>query len=435
MKSLELRTIPEYDILEKDRLAAVLQSAQSLLDELTKVQPEGGNWNLRESIWPALGAMDARDAKYLVVKPVLVLLPLDRIGAKGGFSGSHILLGYFSDASQQLYSSLPLVIKLSKESDTEQKLRAEHHLAEEIRPYLAYHKDSFAVPIYLDIQNQQYDVLWSPFALPELIEWGTRINLTAKDMRQMLVPHPKEMSNVRKLIESVYNILTPLHQRAGLGGWYARSLVDEYRKYLRGYGEKWGEEWRVAWGAEQFAADLGREDWVNPVWVLNQLSVLRKADLLCGAVHGDLHPGNILYSTPETPSIIDFGWADPDAHIAKDFVLLECNLLFTYLPGDLPPSDVQTLCGWIGRESVCDGLVDPRASEIQKTIQVIRSRFQNLIGDRDWDIEYVLPMFFVSFGLLRYISDYYNQIAARRTVLELATYIGNTVIPKLSSSS
>jgi hypothetical protein len=434
MQDVTLRKIPEYDILEEDRLAAVLGSADRLLCKLLSEASESGNWNLRESVWPALGALKARDAKYLSIKPVLVLIPLSRIGAKGGFSGSHILLGYFSDGTDttRLYSSLPLVVKLSERDGSEHKLRSEYTLAGEIRPYLAYRKDSFAVPIYLDVEDRHYDVLWSPFALPELIEWGTRLKLEAKDMRQLVDPMSPDLGAARSLIESVFSILTPLHTRAGLGGWYLRSYADEYRPYLRDFGEKWGTEWKAIWGTEQNTADLGRDDWANPIWVQDKLSLVAKTELLCGAVHGDLHPGNILYSTPESPSLIDFGWADSDAHVAKDFVLLECNLRFTYLPGDLPPADVRVLSRWIGQGTPCEPLRDNRTTEVQKTISIIRDTFRERIGDRDWDVEYVIPLFLVSFGLLRYVSDYKNQIAARLTVLELATYIRSSVLPKFS---
>jgi hypothetical protein len=435
MKALKLNRVPEYDILEEAPLNAVLGSAERLLSRMCQENSDAGNWNLRESVWPAIGALEARDAKYLEIQPRLVLLPLDRIGAKGGFSGSKIMLGYFSDEGSRIFSSLPLVIKLAKREGVNRKLVLEQRLAQSIRPYLGYYKDSFAVPIHLDVIDPEYDVLWSPFALPELIRWGTHLELTAKDLRQLL-ERGKSMVDANRVIASVFNILEPLHRRVLLGARYPRSLADEYAQYLRGFREKWGPEWIRAWGEEKHTADLGRDDWTNPIWVLNQLSIAPKVELLCGAVHGDLHPGNILYSDVESPSVIDFGWADADAHVAKDFVLLECNLRFTHMRGDVPLSDIRKFSRWIGFNAPCDALEDKRSQETQETIKTIRSRFQNLVGEpADLDIEYVIPMFFVAFGLLRYVEDYTNQVAARLTVLELAEYIEKFVFPKLLTES
>jgi len=53
--------------------------------------------------------------------------------------------------------------------------------------------------------------------------------------------------------------------------------------------------------------------------------------MFLGAIQGDLHPGNIVYTRGGRPAIIDFGWASDKAHVAKDFVLLECNLRFLFL--------------------------------------------------------------------------------------------------------
>lgn len=442
MKPLKLQSTPDYDILDPARFEAVLGSAGRLLERLQCDDAEVGSWNLRESVWPALGARAARDAKYLDLDPGLMLIPLSRIGARGGFSGSDILLGYFFDVEKRIYSSLPLVIKLSERKGGQRKLIEEQRRAQSIRPYLGYHKDSFAVPIHLDTMNPKFDVLWSPFALSELVVLGPRAGLRNKDMRDLLNlkgKNPAEVEqcfgDLRALIGSVYEILNPLHTRAGLWDRYRRGLADEYAAYLRGFEDVWGGEWISQWGREEYTEEMGKRH-ANPTWVLGQLQLARDVDLLCGAVHGDLHPGNVLYSDPNSPSIIDFGWADADAHVAKDFVLLECNLRFIYMPGDLPLGDVQRFSAWTGMTASCDDLEHQWCVEAHQTISSIRSHFIGLtkrkeIDGVDWDIEYIIPLFLVSFGLLRYVGDYKNQIAARLTVLNLAEYIHDSVLNKL----
>ena len=450
MKPLKLQGLPDYDVLDVKRHEVVLGSAGRLLHRLQQDDVDSGSWNLRESVWPALGARAARDAKYLQLEPRLMLIPLSRIGARGGFSGSDILLGYFFDVEGRIYSSLPLVIKLSERTGGERKLIEEERLAQSIRPYVGYNKDSFAVPIDLDTTQPGFDVLWSPFALSELVEFGPRPGLRNNDMRDLLDLKDKEaaeiqqsFANLRTLIDAVYDTLNPLHTRAGLWDRYRRGLAAEYASYLRKFEDSWGTEWIEQWGRSEYVEELGNR-YANPIWVIGQLQLSRDVDLICGAVHGDLHPGNVLYSDPHTPSIIDFGWADADSHLAKDFVLLECNLRFIYMPGELPLGCVQKFSRWIGMSQTCEGLENLWCVEAQETIASIREYFKKLANQKDngdqngkdgehvdFDIEYIVPLFLVSFGLLRYVGDYKNQIAARQTVLNLADYIHSTVLQKL----
>ncbi|HEX6910376.1 MAG TPA: hypothetical protein VF142_08270, partial [Longimicrobium sp.] len=117
-------------------------------------------------------------------------------------------------------------------------------------------------------------------------------------------------------------------------------------------------------------------------------------------------------------------------------VLLECNLRFIYMPGDLPLECVQRFSSWIGMSEPCEGLKNQWCVEAHLTIASIRTHFMTLAGQKrdyvvDWDVEYIIPLFLVSFGLLRYVSEYKNQIAARQTVLNLADYIHSTVFKKL----
>jgi hypothetical protein len=319
---------------------------------------------------------------------------------------------------------------------------------------VGYHKDSFAVPIDLDTTQSGFDVLWSPFALSELVVLGPRPGLRNKDMRDLLDLKGKKAAEIeqcftdlRTLNGAVYDTHQPHHTTAGLWDRYRRGLAEEYSLYLRKFEDSWGPEWIEQWGRDEYAQEMGKQH-ANPIWVLEQLQFSGDVDLICGAVHGDLHPGNVLYSDPNTPSIIDFGWADADAHLAKDFVLLECNLRFIYMPGDLPLECVQKFSTWIGMSQPCEELDNVWCVEAHRTIASIRAHFMKLAGRTrnaeqnedteqkkddlvDWDIEYIIPLFLVSFGLLRYVGDYKNQIAARQTVLNLADYIHSTVLQKL----
>jgi hypothetical protein len=438
MEPLTLEEVPDYDLLDEKPLAAILASAQRLLDCVCgELGDQGGSWSFRESVWPALGAHHSGGPGDSEIRPRLVLLPLSRIGSEGGFSGSKIHLGYFSDVGdEKIFPSLPLVIKLAEVKEHQRrKLPEEKALADDVRPYLAYHKDSFAVPLWVD-EGDEYDVLWSPFALTELVEWRTeasRLSLSALDLRKLLKEQADNGNEAIAVVEAVYRMLRPLHRRARPVYRESRTFKDEYTRYLRHFPDEWGPKWLASWGEQETVVDLGGETFHNPIWVLNRLLDAPAIEMLCGAVHGDLHPGNIMYSQVGTPSVIDFGWANSNAHVAKDFVLLECNLRFTYLHGDVPLSDVVTLARWIRIEPECGLLVDSAAIQAQRTIAEIRRKFVELGDNTDGDLEYVVPLFFVAFGLLRFFDENWNQVSARRTVLELAQYIATNVLPRLAA--
>jgi hypothetical protein len=438
MRKLTLERLPDYDLLDERPLTAILNAGQRLLEQVcgTSAEAEGSSWNLRESVWPALHAHNADDGGTPEVKPRLVLLPLSRIGSEGGFSGSKIFLGYFSDVGAgRIFPSLPLVIKFAEIQEGEsRKLFEEKNLADTVRPFLAYHKDAFAVPLFLD-ENDGYDVLWSPFALTEMVEWQTeasRLSLSALDFRQLLKEQSPGTNAVKELIQAVYKILRPLHRRARPVQREQRTYREEYERYLRRFPDKWGAKWVAAWGDSEYMTDLGGETFHNPIWVLNRLLEARAITMLTGAVHGDLHPGNIMFSQVGAPSVIDFGWATSNSHVAKDFVLLECNLRFTYLHADTALNDVVTLSEWVGNTTECGHLSDAEANQAYDAIKAIRSSFEQL-GDEatDWDLEYVVPLFIVAFGLLRFLDENWNQISARHTVLKLARYVAINVLPKL----
>jgi len=48
----------------------------------------------------------------------------------------------------------------------------------------------------------------------------------------------------------------------------------------------------------------------------------------------------------------------------------------------------------------------------------------------DWDLEYVLPTFLTAFGLIKHLDRCDNQSAAILTVLCLATYVRDIILPK-----
>ena len=69
----------------------------------------------------------------------------------------------------------------------------------------------------------------------------------------------------------------------------------------------------------------------SPKHVYQRLAKLERK-LLCGPIHGDVHPSNVLLCKSAggkfTPQLIDFADYDPRGHVLRDFVLMECSLRF-----------------------------------------------------------------------------------------------------------
>ncbi|MFP2897874.1 phosphotransferase [Corallococcus sp. 4LFB] len=437
--SKQIEVEVSYDLLEQSRRKAIQDSALQLLEE----KDTGGSEldqasNRREDIWPALNAYG--HDKNLSQDYELSLLPLSRIGAEQGFSGSSILLGYFRHRrNSNLFPSQPMVIKLRKRPPesfgTLSELRDELHRAERLLPYISYHKSQYAVPLHISdvLSKTEYQVLWSPFALTDLVQRheSALSFLDAPDLRQLLAikkgtePTKDQLEMALNVVKSAFQILDPLHKRDGTARSVSTSFQKEYAPYLRKFGESWGGSWMELWGTQRETSDFG-VSWLNPFWVLNELMARNNISLRLGAVHGDLHPGNILYATPERPFLIDFGWADDNAHIAKDFVLLECNLRFIYFPADVSFADARQFAQLNAQNVALPENLRKRFKPRHDLIQALRTAFVNAHGGRvDWMEEYVIPLFLVSMGLLRYVDQYANQVAARLTVLELARYISD----------
>lgn len=140
---------------------------------------------------------------------------------------------------------------------------------------------------------------------------------------------------------------------------------------------------------------------------------------------GDLHPRNILFSSQKAPHVIDFGWAEDGAHIAKDFALLECNVRFMVMRPEITPSELHDLGRWIGFDGDAPLFANAYCQSRVNLVKCIRGRARNVFPeDTDWDVEYIIPLFLIALGLLKHLRDTDNQAAATSFVLSLANYLG-----------
>ena len=422
-KSKPSRVQVRFDYTEPDRLRAIESSAGKLLDKLNQPAPDGSVWSLAESFWPALGMAEYKG------KPVqniaLRLVPLSRIGQMEGKSGSLVLIGYLADADDRgKPHSHPVVIK-TRDLKKGDKLKEEYDNALSIKPFAYDQKDNLAIPVHFDSDLDVFSVLWSIFS-PSSPVWPVGVTdnsedaLQVSDLRDQLVASSKDAIST---LEATFDILRNLHHRLNKASSQVRSIGDEYWKYFRKPDSDVWAAWRTEWGDKEFVQDAGGK-FPNPFKVAKKLKS-KKAALHIGAIHGDLHPGNIVLADGK-PRIIDFGWAQDSAHIAKDFVLMECNLRFHTVRPQLRQADVHALSDWILWDEPIPkslgGYASDRAKLIQQLREIAKNRFPD---DVDWNWEYIAPLFLVSLGLLRFAPLLGNQQAAVRFTLNLSKTVND----------
>jgi hypothetical protein len=450
MNKADMDIVVSPELLETEELDAIRISAQAVFQKIRSFKQSDGVLNFGESIWPAVVGREG-------INPELILVPLSRLGAVQGFSGNRVLIGYFATISHSLIPSRPMVIKLSPKRDAK-KLEDERDRASRVRLHLAYYPGEFALPIHYDTVSD-YGVLWSPFSssTPLLRTYtggtGSRLALGIEDLwyhlrKQTPFSSSAKLSeteaadparapakdidvrfdrnvDLKQGIETAFELLKPLHFGNGTAKRIEREVVTEYKRYLRGAEGDWGVVWNQIWAPNsQKTVDIDGSSRLNPFWVLNEIGKKGAVPLYCGGVHGDLHPKNILFSDHKTPHIIDFGWADPEAHIAKDFVLMECNLRFMVLRPEISKRHIEQLANWVGIEDACPKLSDDYCQSRADLIDLIRKIAMVRFPSRtDWVWEYVVPMFLTALGLLKHLRDTDNQQSALTTVISSGEYV------------
>jgi hypothetical protein len=415
----------DVELLDDSLKDGLVRSATSLLGTMQTTK------RLLEAVWPICshGFPD---------KIGLKLVPLDRIGGAQGFSGSKVMVSYFFDGAKDrpLFPSRPMIVKISATAKGDlDKLRDEKSRAEKVSAFVGYHPDSFAVPLHIDdaSTNDSISVLWSPFAAPWKISHPSRILFDAQREFLHLLrgePVPSSEGNVHGVMNNVYELLKPLHKKGGMATTDLRSYNKEYESYLRGIAKEggWGRRWSREWGeGTSPRVNTFNREWANPLWVLHQIKD-KTLQMYCGAIHGDLHPRNIIMGAFGSPRVIDFGWTDESGHIAKDFVLLEANLRFMLLPPEISPEGLDQMSKLVAFREEMPVLEHQACNERIEAIWALRNIASQHFPERtDWLLEYVVPLFLTSLGLLKHIRAADNTTAAQLTVLSLATYISRNL--------
>ncbi|MEW6412786.1 MAG: phosphotransferase [Candidatus Zixiibacteriota bacterium] len=428
--------IPQFrdivaEIVDEDQLSCIEWSARKFLRHIATTR------RLAAKVYPHI-------RRYSNLPINLKLVSLERVGAAPGFSGATVTIGYFYRNHPDDHPSNPMVLKISrptiKKGRLFDKLNDEWNRAMQVASYAGQDKSNFAFPIHLDKANQrrEYSVLWSPFFSSKAFRYRPLLGLRVSSLANVL--RGKETlanTSLSEFVTTAFDRLDDMHFRIGSGRLCRRrNILCEYKRYLRGWSRGEREKWAAIWGphTEQMTKQFGRS-WTNPIWLMDQLRYKRPR-LTLGAVHGDIHPLNIIIQNDRSPGVIDFGWAEDESHVAKDFVLMECNFRFVFLKPDIPFSAILKLSRAIGgnlRSELNSG--SAQCDEYYQLIKDLRELAIGRLGEgSDFDIEYVLPLFLTAFGLLRHLDSFENQVSAHLTVLGLSDYCRKNVLPKLTGT-
>jgi hypothetical protein len=202
------------------------------------------------------------------------------------------------------------------------------------------------------------------------------------------------------------------------------SLEHEYRWYLRGLTKPGSTIPELLFGDGADIQIFG-ETWPNPARVVRRILDLPAIDTSCGPIHGDLHPKNVVLDKNLKANVIDFGWARPVGHIAKDYALMEANLRSMTLPSQVPFVELRALAqSWsiTDQPNVAEGHVAMRQSLIRHCIW---PRVAKSVVLQNWNHEYLAPLFLISFGLLKHLDSARNQLSLLLTILSLARHLNN----------
>lgn len=384
-----------------------------------------------KSVWPAV--FDSRkNCNPISAGDVqIIVLPLDRIGAPAGASGARVYIAYYShepESGDALLVSPPLVVKIG----TADKLKLEKEGAEGWPTLSKYDAERFALPFFLDLNDSDWAILVAPFHSKfSITEGGTRNTVELRDLWQLLdnKDEPRGLSvehwkDVEKCIAEALDAVQSPH----------RNTLAQPRRMVQSYGSAY--EWymrktkgtcllghipRLIFGSDPTVRAFGRA-WRNPVLLVEELISGREFDGCVGAIHGDLHPKNIVLNHQNSARIIDFGWARSDAHIVQDYLLLDINLRGTTLPSQIAEAEVLALASFLDPTQNVDDLptsVQPRARIIKDVIwEKAKSR-----AVQDWEAEYLIPLLLVGYGLLALLDSARNQPALVAMVLAAANAI------------
>lgn len=371
-------------LLDEDAEALVAESAADVLE--------------KEDLWHS----------NRVEPRVLHLIGLDRLGGEAGHGGSRVFVGYFSggDAKGAKRSSVPLLLKVvERNRNRARTLHNEQQRYEAVRGFLNENLVARCLNAYRSTDGA-LAVLWGEFfsdrtstGMPEL----------PQEFRHQI--ERRHWGKARETVKAAYEILGDAHTEE------ARiediRFLDEYREYLR---EDEGCEWLAASLPNTARIDVMGVSVRNPCQVLRRLRANPAAATgkgLRAAVHGDLHPRNIMVGSVTRACLIDWGWANADFHVIVDFVLMELSVKFFYLPWHLRRDEVvhwerRRLASWDEPILAAEGCVRGADPLIRIVRKLAKPHIVEPTKKRSLALQYMLPLFLVTMGTFTFAQRVAN---------------------------
>ena len=386
---------------------------------------------LRE-IWPSALDPKLASGRISLSKVDIVVLPLDRVGAPPGLSGASVYVAYYAhrvrDATKRMPSH-PVVVKIGQY----EKLSEEIEGAKKWPVLTTQARTKFAFPLQLDNDDPERAVLIAPFqSHSEAGLDGSRNKIEVRDLWRLLEhreePNPAYFTDWPKIGRLVAEALDAVQHphRAGRANPKAEATnyFEQYEWYLRGTTTDFAKHIPVLlFGTSDTTRAFGRE-WPNPTEVVHEISNRRLPfSGILGAVHGDLHPKNIVLASYDSVNIIDFGWATHPRHIVADYVLLDLNLRGTTLPSQICEADILALARFLRPEDDVNSLPLPVRERAKIIKEVIWAKAKARAVEIDWTAEYLIPLLLVGYGLLVHLDAARNQPALIATVLHLSELV------------
>ena len=356
--------------------------------------------------------------KNNVVKRIteIQLQSFETIGGELGFGGSKIFYGQIraiSDKNNDIIS-VPIVLKISDEDEETSNELVDTY--ENYNLFINYvDQEDCASPFMLYPESGKHRVLWSylggvrsfskmPFRMP--LELKDRIN-------------EKKFKEVKETLRYVYDeILDSAHAINSPNVEQEIDLVELYKN--AGYFNlKPNNNWHKRYLDYFNIKDDNTKISVFDCEVLNPFVFLEKlfnkeysifSRIYTSAVHGDLHPRNIIKRGNSKPKLIDFEKTKSSFHTIIDFSLMESSIRFFYLVNNISLKELEdferiTLKDF--RVSYGYDFSNEILSQKLGLIRFIRAMGNKyIIGEEEnhFILQYLFPLFVNTMGTFAYIN-------------------------------
>ena len=326
--------------------------------------------------------------------------------------------------------SPPFAVKMHGKKEMERELRDAKQLPR-LTPSI---ESRFAKPIDCFTIDDDLAVLVAPFG--SVYGPGEPQEVTVNDLWTVLKKVDRlagsecedAWRNIARYVGGALDLVGGLHRGKG-SERQTQSYADALEWYVRHTRDPASSEKSRAYIPHGIFGDaptlcaFGRQ-WVNPTHVIDRLlHSARTFETTTGAIHGDLHPKNIVLDKSDEPHIIDFGWTRTDAAVVVDYVLLDINIRSITLPSQIDQADVLKIAGFLPGGRKPTKLRPPVQARVNLIHEVIWDRVEQQGVVQDWVAEYVTPLLVMAYGLLVHLDKARNQMALVATVLAAAEYI------------